>query len=374
LSTLKQPLKTGGHPMNINNIHRYFSFKKLFALLLGLSIIIELIVITYNHMSGYYELDGFRHFLLRLLRGSLMGLTAGFLIAYPDLFLIRYLNARFPWGKKFWKRIGLQLGFSIVISVVISTVVTLLANWMQPYTEEFRGVLMNNAMIYAVVNILLMSVLEGWIYYDEGRQSRQIAENLREELSQIKFEVLKSQINPHFLFNSLNVLSGLINVDVNKAQSFIDEFSQIYRYVLETIEQTVVTLNKELDFMRSYLFLQQIRYGHALTFTVNLPAEQLQMVVPPLSLQVLLENAIKHNIVNDAKPLKIEIYTEGNFLVVKNNIQPKISGTSTGLGLKNLVKRYALITTLEPSFRVVNNHYEARIPIIKIEQDEHTYH
>jgi LytS/YehU family sensor histidine kinase len=176
------------------------------------------------------------------------------------------------------------------------------------------------------------------------------------------------------MFNSLNVLSGLINVDVAKAQLFIDEFSQIYRYVLETIEQPVVPLSKELDFMRSYLFLQQIRYGENLTFTVDIPAELLQRVVPPLSLQVLLENAIKHNIVNETKPLKIEIFSEGETLVVRNNIQAKISGTSTGLGLKNLSKRYALISTSEPSFRIIDNHYVAKIPLIKIDADEHTDH
>lgn len=195
---------------------------------------------------------------------------------------------------------------------------------------------------------------------------------VQKENLQSQFEVLKSQINPHFMFNSLNVLSGLINVDVAKAQLFIDEFSQIYRYVLETIEQPVVTLSQELDFMRSYLFLQQIRYGESLTYSVNIPAELLQMVVPPLSLQVLLENAIKHNIVNEEKPLKIEIFNEGIYLNIRNNIQPKISGTSTGLGLKNLVKRYALISTLQTSFKVINNYYIAKIPLIKIEQDECT--
>jgi len=193
---------------------------------------------------------------------------------------------------------------------------------------------------------------------------------VQKENLQSQFEVLKSQINPHFMFNSLNVLSGLINSDVAKAQLFIDEFSQIYRYVLETIEQTVVTLGKELDFMRSYLFLQQIRYGESLTYSVDIIAGQLQLLVPPLSLQVLLENAMKHNIVNEEKPLKIEIYCKGDFLIIKNPIQPKISGTSTGLGLKNLIKRYALISKLEPKFKVENNYYIAKIPLIKVEQDE----
>lgn len=195
---------------------------------------------------------------------------------------------------------------------------------------------------------------------------------VQKENLQSQIEVLKSQINPHFMFNSLNVLSGLIHVDVAKAQLFIDEFSQIYRYVLETIDQPVVTLNEELEFVRSYLFLQQIRYGEHLTWSVNIVAAQLQLLVPPLSLQVLLENAMKHNIVNESKPLKIEIFSDGDYLFIQNPIQPKVSGTSTGLGLKNLVKRYALISRMEPTFNVVDNKYIARIPLIKIDQDERT--
>jgi len=196
---------------------------------------------------------------------------------------------------------------------------------------------------------------------------------VQKENLQSQIEILKQQVNPHFLFNSLNVLSGLITVDVNKAQLFIDEFSQIYRYVLETIEQPVTSLSKEINFMHSYLFLQQIRYGENLTFSVTIPAGLLAMVVPPLSLQVILENAIKHNIVNESKPLFIEIFTDGQYLVVKNNLQPKISApVSTGLGLKNLVKRYALITDMVPSFKVETNHYIARIPLIDTENDERT--
>jgi len=360
--------------MCLYNIHSYFSFKRLLSVLLGLALLMQLIVISYNHLSGYYVLNGYLHFIFRMLRGSILSLLGGFMISYPDLYVIRYLNRIAPWGKRLFLRISLQLSFAVFISIFISTAITLFANWLKPYTEELSWVLIYNAMMYAAVNILLMAILEGWIYYIESRQANIIAEHLQEELSQIKFEVLKSQINPHFMFNSLNVLSGLINVDVAKAQLFIDEFSQIYRYVLETIEQPVVTLNKELEFMRSYLFLQQIRYGDYLTYTVNIKAELLPMVLPPLSLQVLLENAIKHNVVNESKPLLIEIYSDRDFLIVENIIQAKISGTSTGLGLKNLVKRYALISHIEPSFKIINNRYVAKIPLIKIEKDEGTNH
>ncbi len=360
--------------MFFRNIHSYFSFRRFFSLLAGLAIAIQFIIIVYNHLNGYHVLNSPAHFFSRLLIGSLLSLMTGFLIAYPDLYVIRYLNKTAPWGKNILKRVIIQLGYTVLIASMIAILITLLVNWIKVYEDDIAGVIITNVLIYIVVNILVMAIFDGWILFIENRQAMQIAENLKEELTQIKFEVLKSQINPHFMFNSLNVLSGLINVDVRKAQLFIDEFSHIYRYVLETIEEPVVSLNKELEFMRSYLFLQQIRYGNSLTYSVNIPAELLPMLVPPLSLQVLLENAMKHNIVNEEKPLKIEIYSEGDFLFIKNPVQPKISGTSTGLGLKNLIKRYALISSLEPKFEVADNYYIARIPLIKVEQDERTDH
>ena len=198
---------------------------------------------------------------------------------------------------------------------------------------------------------------------------------VQKENLQAQFEVLKQQVNPHFLFNSLNVLSGLIGKDTGKAQLFIDEFSQIYRYVLETIEKTVVTLGKELGFVRSYIFLQQIRYGENLNFTVNLPSKLLKLYMPPLSLQVVLENAIKHNIVNESHPLHINITHTETWLVVSNSIQPKISmGNSTGLGQKNMVKRYAIISELQPTFEIINNQYVVKLPLLNVENDERTDH
>jgi len=263
-----------------------------------------------------------------------------------------------------------------LIAAAIAIFITLFANWISVYTDhDLASIIVTNVLIYAVVNLVVMAIFEGWILFVERAQAKQIADHLQTELSQIKFEVLKSQINPHFMFNSLNVLSGLINKDVKKAQQFIDEFSHIYRYVLETIEQPVAAVSRELDFTRSYLFLQQIRYGKDLSYSINIPADYLDLLLPPLSLQVVLENATKHNIINEKKPLRIEIFNEGLFLVVKNNIQPKVSkGISTGLGLKNLVKRYSLISDQEPVFLVETNHYVAKLPLINPEPDERTNH
>jgi sensor histidine kinase YesM len=358
--------------MLLKQVNNFFPIKSLLKFLIGIAIGVQIIVILHNHINGYYILDGYLHFFTRLLRGSLLSLLAGFLISYPDLIVIQYMNKIAPWDKSIIKRVPIQLGLTVIIAAIISTVITLFANWISVYTDhDIASILRINALIYVVVNIIVMAIFEGWILYNERAQAKHIADILQTELSQIKFEVLKSQINPHFLFNSLNVLSGLINKDVNKAQQFIDEFSMIYRYVLETIEQPVAALGKELEFMRSYLFLQQIRYGKNLTYSVNITAGLMDLFLPPLSLQVVLENAMKHNIINESKPLHIEISDEALTLIIKNNIQPKISkGLSTGLGLKNLTRRYALISNLKPEFKVETNHYTARLPLIKIEDNE----
>ncbi len=357
--------------MSLRQIHALFSFRRLLLLILSLAVSVQLIVIIYNHFSGYYVLDDLQHFVFRLLRGITYSVLAGFLISYPDLFFIHFLNRVASWGKKTVKRVVLQVLFSAGLAILISTLITLLAHTVSAYTEDIFNVLLNNALIYTVVNIFLMAILEGWIAYLESRKARQIADQLQAELSQIRFEVLKSQINPHFMFNSLNVLSGLIDMDTGKAQQFIDEFSSIYRYVLESIEKTMDSLSRELDFARSYLFLQQIRYGKDLSYSVHIDADLLNLKLPPLSLQVVLENATKHNIVNSDKPLHIDIMNEGTLLVVRNNLQPKISvGRSTGLGLKNMLRRYALITDRLPEFIVSSAYYIVKLPLVNTDTDE----
>lgn len=356
--------------MLLNKESGYFSFKSLLKFIIAFAVLIQIIVITYNHLTAYYVLENWQHFFFRLLRGTVLSSISGFLLAYPDLYFIQQLNKFAEWNKKPVLRIIIQILFVTILAIIISFIVTLFANWLSEYTENFKGVLINNALLYIAANVILISILEGWIYYSESKKAKQQTRELQQELSQTKFEVLKSQINPHFIFNSLNVLSGLLNKDIEKAQQFIDEFSHIYRYVLESIEQSVTQLGKELDFLQSYLFLQQIRYGKSLTYSISIDSKFLNYYLPPLTLQLVLENAIKHNIINEAKPLKIELFIEDNFLIVRNDLQPKISsGNSMGLGIKNLTKRYNLITDVQPRFFVETNSYIAKLPLIKEEYD-----
>ena len=361
--------------MAFKRINELFPLQKLLYLLLAIAIGVQLIVISFNHYTGFYVLDGFGHFLWRFARGVALSLLAGFIMAIPGLLIIRFLNQTFPWKERAPQRLLVQLGLTILVALAVSTLTTLALHTLRPYESPLPTVLVYNALIFSVVNIILTAILEGMLFFSKGDAAEQKAKALEKELSQIRFEVLKSQINPHFMFNSLNVLSGLIDKDVNKAQQFIDEFSLIYRYVLETIEKPVVTLNDELQFVRSYVFLQQMRYGEALEVEVNLPAHLLSSLLPPLSLQVVFENAIKHNVVSPSSPLRIEVFAEDEWLVVKNNIQPKVSsGASTRLGQDNMVKRYKMVCSRTPQFMVDMHHYTARLPLIETIQDESDHH
>lgn len=183
-----------------------------------------------------------------------------------------------------------------------------------------------------------------------------------------QYEALKNQVNPHFLFNSLNTLASLIRFEPNNALKFIEEFADIYRYVLDVKDKILVTVKEELDFVQSYTYLQKLRHNQNLELLVKINVECLHKFIVPLSLQILVENAIKHNEISETYPLTIEINCENDWIIVKNNIN-KIDShlLSKKVGLKNLTERYNLITDKMPIFSLNNNEYIARIPIINEE-------
>jgi tetratricopeptide (TPR) repeat protein len=190
---------------------------------------------------------------------------------------------------------------------------------------------------------------------------------LQQENILAQFETLKNQVNPHFLFNCLAVLCSLIKKDAHQAYLFAKEFSNIYRIVLELKKNVLIYISEELAFVNSYLQLQSIRFNKNLIVNIHQQEEFInESFIPPFSLQLLLENAIKHNIISDKHPLYIEIYVEDDYLVVKNNIQGRsVAEVSTGIGNQNLLQRYKIICDKVPEFYSDGSYYYARIPILK---------
>lgn len=707
--------------MKIKQIHQLFSFDRLFKLVLGMAVFLQLVVVTYNHLTGYEELSGIYHFFLRVFRGIVYSVIAGFFIAYPDLFVIRFLNKSFQWSKGAIKRVTIQLGFTLLISVIVSTLLTLFANWVSSYKQGLTNVLINNMLIYSVVNAFFMSILEAWIYLEESikektkaekyqqdlilevanrtmyeaqiqieeeknkfaqsliEQEKQNSQYLEEEIKkreilslqlneskeqlnsilsnlvgaayrcyfdkdytmkyisekifdisgyhaaefienaevsfasiihpddqeicrncileatkarkhyefeyriihkkgnivwvnengkaiyneddriefldgiisdvtrrreaeisakesernykelmhflpqpvfeldiegnilfnnkagqeffgledpeksnkklsalsffidediprvienikksnlsietspneytvkkpdgtlcpvmifgspifrnnkvvgrrgiiidiserkkqeqriiqakeelerinstleqnvaertkqlteantqllkvqkenlQSQFEVLKQQVNPHFLFNSLNVLTSLIKIDPDLAESFTERLSKVYRYVLENKEKDVVSLSTELEFLNAYLFLIEIRFMKKIFIEIKIDKSYYDYQILPIAIQLIIENAIKHNTFSKVRPLKIEIFVDdGKKLNIVNNLnvrETKIS--STGVGLENINRRYALVSDQKPEFVKTKEHFIARLPLLKSEKTE----
>ena len=193
--------------------------------------------------------------------------------------------------------------------------------------------------------------------------------NLQKENLQSQFDVLKQQVNPHFLFNSLNVLTSLIKLEPDLAERFSEQLSKVYRYVLENKDNELVDLNTELNFLDAYIFLLNIRFVDKLRVNITIPEVRRGDQIIPLAMQLLIENAIKHNIMSKSEPLTIEVFIDqDNYLIIKNNLQERPSQlVSTGVGLKNIQNRYLLLNNTEPVFEKTKTHFIAKVPLVTFE-------
>lgn len=187
---------------------------------------------------------------------------------------------------------------------------------------------------------------------------------LQAENDTARYTALQNQLNPHFLFNSLNTLIAEIEYNPKNAVSFTKHLSSVYRYVLQSQNKTLVSLNEELEFTRSYLFLHEVRLGNCLDCRYHIPPEYSESMLPPLTLQLLVENVIKHNSITLSKPMTISIGVENEQLVVSNPIHPKKSTESSGIGLQNLSKRYRLMSGKDITIEHSTDTFTVKVPLL----------
>jgi tetratricopeptide (TPR) repeat protein len=228
------------------------------------------------------------------------------------------------------------------------------------------GFLVYNIRLRRKANLLLLREKE-W-EHDRLLALESRHNQLEKAHIQAQFETLRNQIDPHFLFNSLNALSSLITEDKDKAIRFSHSFAGLFRSTLELKDQNLIKLEEELTLVQNYIFLQSIRFGAGFQVTYGLTGALDKYYVPPFSLQLLVENAIKHNQISADTPLQIDLYVEKDDLVVRNTLQLRPSRKdSTGVGLRNLQDRYRLLHEREPSFYTTDGYYFARLPLIEEE-------
>jgi two-component system LytT family sensor kinase len=284
-----------------------------------------------------------------------------------NLRLDDWLNKKLPWVGNAGKRILIELLASMVYSAVVIYCSMLFFNqFVCPLPTATKEAFMLTALIIGMmVSIILLTVEIGAQFFKNWKASLIEIEHHKTEVVQAQLQNLKNQINPHFLFNNMSVLSSLVYKDQDKAVDFINQLSKVYRYLLDNKDRELVTLEDELTFIRSYTYLLQIRFDTNIKFTIEVENSALQKLVPPMAIQILVENAIKHNEISEELPLSVSITNYENELVVTNNLQLRTNTEpSSKTGLKNIKDRYHYFTDKPVEIIESTNSFVVKIPLL----------
>jgi len=320
----------------------------------------------------YYNLTGqFPLFVHGLILSTGTGII-GILQLWVFYRISQWLNERIPLEKQFSSRIILDFIINATIGISVSGVMLMailyimrpnpVAEIWQSFKESFLTLWILIVVLVLMYNIIMM-VFYAYYHYAEGQIS-----DVKIERKQLKlqFEALKSQLSPHYLFNSLNTISSLIHQDTSRAEDFIRRLADTYHYILNTHQQQLISLEKEIEFVKAYYYLLCVRYEEGLNLEINIPDQLLSYKVPPLTIQILVENAIKHNVFTKDKPLNIYLGVIDNtdLKVVNNKTKPPEVVRSNHIGLKNIEKRYSFFT--KSKIKIIDSQdFEVNVPLIK---------
>lgn len=304
---------------------------------------------------------------LVILREFLISLTFTFTLWEGNRAIVYNLRKRYPHNEQTARRLLIQALVSIIFTIGVSL---LIANVLSKLNIPLcaPGEQLLHAFLNLIPTTFVISVYEGAYFFDEWKKNFQRSEALAKENIRSQFEALKSQLDPHFLFNSMNTLAALIEPDNADAQKYLEQLSDVYRYVLVSRQKETVPLREELEFVRSYIYLNKTRYRDNLNVQNDIPDDSLDQKVAPLSLQILVENALKHNVISKDRPLTLSITVDRHgYVVVENNLQIKntLEGNkSTKTGLQNIINRYALLTPTPVEVNQSAELFSVRIPLM----------
>jgi len=276
-----------------------------------------------------------------------------------------YLRRLYPAHTQTKKRIVYLIISCLVFAFFAKLILMAFAEWFLGEENVTKTGFWSVYFISLIPSFMVISIYESTFFFWAWRTNVQKTEALARENIQSQFEALKSQLDPHFLFNSLNTLASLIDDENSSAQKYLEQLADVYRYVLVSREKNTVTLEEEMAFLDAYIYLNKTRFRDNLQVEKKVSVAAYQQQIAPLSLQLLVENAIKHNIVSRDSPLMIKILQEGNTLSVENNIQEKKTfEKSTKVGLQNIINRYRLLT--ERPIEVVVNElsFVVKVPLL----------
>ncbi len=290
------------------------------------------------------------------------------LIWEGNLWLDKQFAKKFPWTKSPFYRITFQVSTNIIYSAgLIYIAMEQYNRYVCTVPEAAKEKFLSLSLIIGTLfSLLLLTVEFGKQFFNQWKLSLVEVERYKKESLEAQLEVLKGQINPHFLFNNLSVLSSLVYIDQDKAVEFINQFSKVYRYVIDSNNKELVALSTEMEFIQSYIFLLNIRFGKNINFNINVDKAYNSYLVPPMALEIILENTIKHNEASNEKPLYVEINTSTqNYLTISNNLQLRHDvEPGSKLGLNNIKKRYLHYSEMPVIIEKNSDTFKVQIPLL----------
>lgn len=298
----------------------------------------------------------------------LLSLAETMIMWEANRLVVLYFRRKYPSLAQTKQRL-IRIGIGCLLLTLVLRVLNIYlydATMLWGYRFPLEGYL-HSVFVALLFVIILAGIYEGIYYYSQWQKIAVEAEILKKENLQTRLDSLKTQINPHFLFNSLGTLSSLIEEDPAKAQHFVNDMSSVYRYLLQTSENSLTTLQNELDFTKAYTQMLQTRFPEGFQVSLHIDAQFLNYQLPVLTLQVLIENAVKHNTILAHNPLHVEICTnENGELTVKNNLQKKTSPViSHHLGLNNISAKYKLLGQPDIEVEQTNGYFTVTVSLIK---------
>ncbi len=323
-----------------------------------------LIFVIGSAFFNSFQFDGFNDFLEQFVIYQFYAFVLGF----SNIAFFTYLE-KIKWVEgTIAKRIAIGIIGSTLISIVGLFIIRIVISvfyqgnsfqeyWQNEKIENFYFGIWASSTVTIIFHVIY--------FYNRYQKTKVKESQIVAKNETAKFESLKNQLDPHFLFNSLNVLTSLIGENPYQAEKFTTKLSKVYRYVLEQKDKDLVPLEEELRFAKSYMQLLQMRFEEAIEFSIPDTISDEELKIVPLSLQLLLENAVKHNVITSGQPLKIRIYEDKGYLTVENTLNPKSSlEKSTKVGLKNIQQRYELISSNKVSIENDNKLFKVRLPLL----------
>ncbi len=308
-----------------------------------------------------------------LLKLGIYSSTIWIVMWFGNYYISELIDSKVSWLKNPVKRLVLGIIAYIVYPIVGMYIVTWIFYYLWNFNSDVTTLAgtLKYGIPAVIITFLIASFLSARQFFIAWRQLAVNEEKIKKEAISSKYESLKNQVSPHFLFNSLNVLTTLVYEDQDLAAEFIKKLANVYRYVLDMKDKEVVKLETEIEFLESYAFLQKIRHTEGLEFEIDLP-ESHSIMVAPLAIQMLVENAIKHNAISKEKPLKIRIWMDkSGYIIVSNNLAKKQvrQGTPSHIGLENIRERFRFLSDKPVIVENTGKEFIVKIPALTMEPD-----